>query len=46
MPNVAVCDFYLYSVIDSEWLTVKTNLFLNCYREKSLSSSIIKSGAL
>ncbi|MEN9391090.1 MAG: hypothetical protein RL017_387 [Pseudomonadota bacterium] len=26
MPNGAVCDFCLYSIIDSEWNTVKTNL--------------------
>ena len=34
MPNGAVCDFCLYSIIDSEWFTVKTNLLykLNCYK--------------
>lgn len=26
MPNGAVCDFCIYSIIDSEWPTVKTNL--------------------
>ncbi|MCC2625741.1 MAG: N-acetyltransferase [Burkholderiales bacterium] len=26
MPNGAVCDFCLYSIIDSEWKTVKLNL--------------------
>lgn len=26
MPNGVVCDFCLYSIIDSEWLAVKTNL--------------------
>jgi len=26
MPNGVICDFYQYSIIDSEWLAVKTNL--------------------
>lgn len=35
MPNGTVCDFYKYSIIDSEWPTVKFNLESKLYKNNN-----------
>lgn len=39
MPNGVICDFYQYSIIQSEWAAVKTNLEYKLEKYSHLKSS-------